>query len=147
MGAKKNMKRSVKRELPDGSIGYVQPFHISMEGMEKTVLCRNDDDYDAMVKAICVCARRKNVIVIIYAVVSNHCHVAVLALSQLAADCYAQEVKRMYSMWFSKRYGQTGIMKHVDIKALCLDTDWYVRNALAFISDKTGTRADNAYGR
>ena len=127
------MKRSVPRQMPDGSVRYVQPYHVSMEGQETIILCRDDEDYDAMVKIICVCARRKNVIVIIYAVVSNHSHVAILAINQEDADAFSEEIKRMYSMWFSRKYGRTGIMRKVDVKALLLDNDWYTRNALAYV--------------
>ena len=104
-----------------------------MKGMEKLVLFRDDADYDAMVKILCVCGRRKNIIVVIYAVVSNHCHVSVLAKSQAEAEQYGQEIKRMYSMWFHGKYGESGVLDGVDIKAIALDSDWYVRNALAYI--------------
>lgn len=127
------MKRIVHRKLPDGSFRNVQSYHVSMEGMEKVVLCRDDEDYDAMVKILCICARRKNVIIIVYAVVSNHCHAAVLAASQKAADAFGQEAKRMYSMWFSRRYGEQGALQKMDVKAIVLDTEWYIRNALAYI--------------
>ena len=36
-------------------------------------------------------------------------------------------------MWFRKKYRVEGIMKEADVKAICLDNDWYVRNALAYI--------------
>ena len=127
------MRRVVSRALPDGSVRYVQPYHISLEGLEDNVICRDDEDYDTMVKVICVCARRKNVIVIIYAVVSNHCHAAVLAVSQEEADNFAEEVKRVYSMWLARKYGLRGALKGVDVQALLLDTDWYTRNALAYV--------------
>ena len=127
------MTRIVHRKLPDGSFRNVQPFHISMEGLEKVVLCRDDQDYDALVKILCVCARRKNVIIVVYAVVSNHCHAAVLAVRQEDADAFGQEAKRMFSMWFSRRYGEHRTLQKMDVKAICLDTDWYVRNALAYI--------------
>lgn len=127
------MHRVVNHELPDGSIRQVYPFHISLEGLESRVLYRDDRDYDAMVKILCVAARRKNVIVIIYAVVSNHCHVAVLAAAQEDAYEYGQEIKRMYGMWFSRKYGENAVLQGVDVKAILLDTDWYVRNALAYI--------------
>ena len=104
-----------------------------MEGLEKVVLCRDDDDYDVLIKILCVCAQRKNVIIVVYAAVSNHSHIAVLAASQEHADAFGQEVKRMYSMWFSRRYGEQRVLQKMDIKAICLDTDWYVRNALAYI--------------
>ena len=119
--------------MPDGTVLYLAPFHLSMEGMETVVLCRDEEDYDAMVKIICVSAKRKNVIVVIYAVVSNHCHVALLAASQEDAEAYGVELKRMYSMWFSRKYGQKGLMRGVDIKALPLETNWHVRNSLAYI--------------
>lgn len=127
------MKRIVSRMLPDGTICNVQPFHVSMEGMEKSVLCRDAADYDAFVKIICVSARRKNVIVIIYAVVSNHSHIGVLARSQREADEYGQEVKRVCSMWLSHRYKESGLMQRVDVKAIPLETEWHIRNALAYI--------------
>lgn len=128
-----DMKRIVHRKLPDGSFRNVQPFHVSMEGLEKVVLCRDEDDYDVLIKILCICARRKNVIIVVYAAVSNHSHVAVLAASQEHADAFGQEVKRMYSMWFSRRYGEQRTLQKMDVKAICLDTEWYVRNALAYI--------------
>lgn len=127
------MERIVRRALPDGSLALVYPFHISLEGMENCILCRDEEDYDAMVKIIAVAARRKNVIVIIYAVVSNHCHVAVLARTQEAADSFGEEIKRVYSMWFSRKYSERRAMRNVDVRAILLDSNWYVRNALAYI--------------
>ena len=97
------------------------------------VLCRDDDDYDAMVKIICVSARRHHVIVIIYGVVSNHSHVAVLASKQEDVDQYACDLKKVYSMWFHRRYGERRVLHGVDVKCLPLDTDWHVRNVLAYI--------------
>ena len=127
------MRRVVTHELPDGSIRQLYPFHISMEGLETAILCRDDMDYDAMVKILCIAARRKNVIVVIYAVVSNHSHVAILAASQQGAHDYGQELKRMYAMWFRRKYGESSVLRRTDVKAILLDSDWYVRNALAYI--------------
>lgn len=104
-----------------------------MEGLERTILCRDEEDYDAMVKILCVSARRKNVLLVIYAVVSNHCHAVVLARYQQDADDYGEEVKRMAAMWFSRKYGESGVLKGTDVKAICLDSDWYVRSALAYV--------------
>lgn len=104
-----------------------------MAGLERTILCRDEEDYDAMVKILCVSARRKNVVLVIYAVVSNHCHAVVLARYQQDADDYGGEVKRMTAMWFSRKYGESGVLKGTDVKAICLDSDWYVRSALAYV--------------
>ena len=127
------MRRIVQRVLPDGTIGNVQPFHIYLEGLEKAVLCRDDKDYDAFVKIICLAARRKNVIVVIYVVVSNHSHATVLARCQDDADSYGEEVKKMASMWVSGRYGERKLLRGVDMNASCLDSDWYLRNTLAYV--------------
>jgi REP element-mobilizing transposase RayT len=131
------MKRIVTRTLPGGILARVQPFHVSLKGLENAVLCRDDHDYDTLVKYIAICARRKKVIVIIYAVVSNHCHEAVLARSQAEADAFGEELKRVYSMWFSRKYREERILQKVDAKAIALDNDWYVRNALAYIPNNS----------
>lgn len=124
---------AVLRVLPDGITSKVFPFHISFEGLEKNIICRDDEDCDQLVKTIAICSRRKNVIVIIYAVVSNHAHVAVLAKSYNNAKAYGEEVKRVYSMFFRRKYGETKALKETDIDVQFLDTEWYLRNALAYI--------------
>jgi len=127
------MKRIVTRKVPSGEMKNVQPFHISMKGLEKAILCRDVEDYGVMVKYIAICAKRKNVIVIIYCIVSNHCHVAILASTYQEACNYADELKRTYAQWFQIKYREKQILKKTDIQALFLDSDWYVRNALAYI--------------
>ena len=127
------MRRIVSRVLPDGSIRNVQPYHVCLEGLEQAILCRDDQDYDAFVKIICVAARRKNVIVVIYAVVSNHSHATILAQSQEDADAFGEEVKKMASMWVSGRYKERKLLRRTDMRAPCLDNDWYVRNTLAYV--------------
>ena len=121
------------RELPDGTISKVYPFHVSLEGLETKILCREESDYDAFVKIICVCAFRTNVILLIYAVVSNHAHCAILATDQSAADAFAAEVKRMYSMYFSRKYSDRSVLKGVDASAVYLYSDYYLRNAIAYV--------------
>lgn len=125
--------KPVARRLPDGRWAYVLPYHISFEGLEQNIICRDDKDCDLMVKTLAICARRKNVIIIIYAVVSNHAHVAVLARSFREALSYAEEVKRTYSMHFRRKYGEVKILRDADVNVQMLDTDWYLRNALAYI--------------
>lgn len=127
------MKRFVTRALPSGETRTVFPFHVCIKGAETAVHCRDDEDYDVYVKYIALCARRKNVIVIIYGVVSNHSHIAVLAARQGDADAFAQELKKMYSQWFRAKYHESKILHRADAQAILLDNDWYVRNALAYI--------------
>ena len=121
------------RMSPHGTLLRLLPFHVCMECLQDAVLCRDEEDYDALVKILAVCAFRKDVIIVIYVGVSNHCHLVVLAGSQADADAFGAEVKRMYAMWFSRKYGERGVMRGVTVSAIWLDTDWYVRNALAYV--------------
>lgn len=136
------MRRVVERELPSGKTCRVHPFHVCLKGTESSVLCRDDEDYDTMIKIMAVAALRKDVIIVIYTVVSNHFHVVVLAESQSAADSFAEEVKRVYSMWFSRKYGEKGVMRREQSTAIWLDDNNYVRNALAYVPRNA---LDNGY--
>lgn len=127
------MKRIVFRKLPSGEYANVQPYHISMKGLETALLCRDEEDYGVLVKYIAICSHRKNVIVIIYAAVSNHCHIAVLSQSYVEACNYAEELKRIYAQWIHSKYREIKLLKNVDVQAILLDNDSYVRNALAYI--------------
>lgn len=127
------MRRFVTRKLPDGQVRTVHPFHMSLEGKDTAVLCRDDDDYDAMVKIMCVAAWKGNVIVIIYAVVSNHCHAAVLATDRSQAEKYGKEIKRIYSMWLRRKYGEKNYLDKTSSQAIPMETNSHIRNALAYI--------------
>lgn len=123
----------VERKLPDGRISDVRPFHISFEGMESALLCRDEEDYDQMVKNIFIRALKSNVIVIIYCVVSNHAHIAVLAETREIVRNYANDIKRVQSMWLHKKYGEVNVLldKKPDIREI--ETMSYARNVLAYI--------------
>lgn len=127
------MVRAVFRTLPDGSVRSVQPFHVSLEGLKSAIICRDEEDYDAVEKIICICSKRKNVLIIIHTIVSNHAHIAILAEDLNSAQAYAEEIKRMIAMWIRKKYGEQNLMKGVDAKAIGLDNNWHIRNALAYI--------------
>lgn len=127
------MKRIVIRTLPSGEQANVQPYHISMKGLKTAILCRDEEDYGVLVKYIAICSHRKNVIVIIYTAVSNHCHIAVLAKSYVEACEFAEELKRIYAQWIHTKYREKKLLRNVDVQAILLDNDSYVRNALAYI--------------
>ena len=127
------MIRVVTRKLPDGTVREVSPFHMSLEGNETAVLCRDDDDYDTMVKVMCTSAWRHNVIIIIYVVVSNHAHAAVLAHDHRHAQRFGEETKRIFSMWLHHKYGERNFMDGTSVQALPMESNAHVRNALAYI--------------
>ena len=127
------MERSVVRKLPDGSVRRVEPYHVCVKGLEDAVLCRDAEDYDLMVKTLAVCAWRNNVIIITYNVVSNHSHTAVLSHRQEEAQAFGEDCKKVYSMYFRRKYNEEGVLRRVKVKALWLDNPFYLRNTLAYI--------------
>ena len=127
------MERSVVRKLPDGSTKCVEPYHVCLKGLETAILCRDDEDYDVMVKVLAVCAWRHNVVIVTYSVVSNHTHSAVLAAKWEDAQAFGEDCKKVYSMYFQHKYGEEGILRRVKVKALWLDNPFYLRNTLAYI--------------
>ncbi|MBR1406455.1 MAG: hypothetical protein IJ578_05935 [Bacteroidales bacterium] len=126
-------QRIALRTMPDGSSRLLYPFHISLEGLEDVVLCRDDEDYDVMVKHIFVCALRKKVRVVDYIVMSNHAHIVILAVNRETANDFSIEIKRIYSQYFFNKYKQRKILLRTGIHIQYLDSDWYLRNALAYI--------------
>lgn len=121
------------RRLPDGEETFVFPFHVSLEGLEQCIICRDDADCDAMVKSLCVCAYRKNVIIIIYAVASNHAHAAVLARKGEDAQAFGDELKRNYSLKFKNRYGECNVLRRTSVDVRSIGDMRYLRNVLAYV--------------
>lgn len=111
----------------------VSPFHVSLEGLESATICRDEEDYDVMVKNIFLCARRRNVIVIIYAVVSNHAHIAVLGKDLISTKRFSDHLKQVQSMWLHRKYGDEKILFRKKADISIIDTVQYARNVLAYI--------------
>ena len=125
--------KSVVREMPDGSARSVFPFHLSLEGLEKAIICRDEEDYDLMVKYIFLCALSKNVIVVTYVVVSNHMHAILLSENIAGAVACGDEIRRRYAMWFSHKYHERKLYHDKCVDVQWLDTDYYLRNAIAYV--------------
>ena len=126
-------ERITTRQLPDGFVSKVYPFHISLEGMESVVLCRTPDDYDTMIKYFHVCTWVNNVLVIIDVAMSNHGHLAVLAMDLDSARRAGESIKKNYSQYFTWKYGERRTLLRADVNVQYLDSDWYLRNTLAYI--------------
>lgn len=139
-------ERVVSRMLPDGSTRKVYPFHISLEGMESVLLCRDNEDYDQLEKAFYLSAYKNNSLVITHIAMSNHGHLGLLAPSMETALLVGENIKKHHSQYISWKYNEPGILSrsHVDIQYL--DSDWYVRHALAYIprnANDTGYRIED----
>ena len=126
-------QRIVSRALPDGSTARVFPFHLSLEGLESNLLCRDEEDYDVVEKFMYISAWECNLLVISHVVMSNHGHMGVLAPGIEYVLRLAENLKQRTSMYIAKKYGEHNVLLGTSADVQLLDTEWYVRNALAYI--------------
>lgn len=139
-------QRIVSRELPDGTTEKVYPFHISLEGLEKNLLCREEEDYGIVEKLIFVSAWENNCLIIIHIVMSNHGHIGVLAPSLDHAYKLAETLKKRCSMFIARKYNEHHVLAKTSTCIQLLDSEWYVRNTLAYIprnAKDTGMRIED----
>ncbi len=139
-------QRIVTRALPDGSTSKVYPFHISMEGLENNLLCREEEDYAVVEKLMFVSALESNCNIIIHIVMSNHGHASVLAPSWKDAFRMSEALKKRCSMFISSKYKERNVLARTSACIQLLDSDWYVRNVLAYIprnANDTGQRIED----
>lgn len=128
-----SFQRIVTRTLPDGSIRKVYPFHISLEGMESITLCRDEEDYGHLEKCFYIACWMCNCLPIIGIAMSNHGHLALLAEAMAVAQKVGELIKKRHSQYISWKYNEKSILGRSDINVQYLDSEWYVRNALAYI--------------
>lgn len=139
-------QRIVTRSLPDGNTAKVYPFHISMEGLENNLLCREEEDYAVIEKLMFVSAMECNCIIVIHIVMSNHGHACVLAPSWNNACQMSETLKKRCSMFISGKYNERHLLARTSACVQLLDSDWYVRNTLAYIprnAKDTGQRIED----
>ena len=101
--------------------------------METALLCKDDEDYDHLEKCFYVSAHMANCIVIIAIAMSNHGHCSLLAESIESAFNTASLITKRHSQYLSWKYKEKAVLARSDISVKYLDSDWYVRNALAYI--------------
>ena len=118
---------------PDGSGVLLFPFHSCLKGLESKILFRDEEDYEVYVKMIFICAKRTGVTVVMYGVVSNHSHECILSDTLERARIFGEKLKVMYSKYYHNKYKEEGVLKRVKVTTLSIDTDWYLRNVLAYI--------------
>ena len=129
-------QRIVTRKLPDGDVAKV----------ESTLLCRDDEDYDHLEKCFYVSAWVNNCMVVMEIAMSNHGHCSLLAPRQENAFAAAAHIKKRHSQYLSWKYNEKELLSRSDVCVKYLDTDWYVRNALAYIprnANDAGVRVED----
>lgn len=139
-------QRIVSRTLPDGTIARVFPFHISLEGLESNLICREEEDYAVVDKLMFVSAWACNTLIIIEIVMSSHGHIGLLAPSLEHARKTAEVLKQKCSMYLAYKYNERHVLRDTEAYVQLLENDWHVRNVLAYIPRnivETGIRIED----
>lgn len=126
-------QRVVERLLPDGSVAKVYPFHVCLEGTESVLLCQDDEDFDHLEKSFYLGALDANALVVSEIVLATRGLCTVLAVNWEGAEAVGEFVKKRHSQFLTKKYEQRQVMARTRISVQYLDTDEFVRNALAYI--------------
>ena len=139
-------QRIVQRKLPGGDIAKVYPFHLSLQGMKDILICRDEEDYDHLEKSFYLGALANNALVVSEIAMSTHGHCALLATRWEVAADVGEHIKKRHSQYLSRKYGDHNVLARTRISVQYLDSDRYVRNALAYIprnASETGTRIED----
>jgi hypothetical protein len=126
-------QRVVERILPDSSVAKVYPFHVCLEGTESVLLCQDDEDFDHLEKSFFLGALDANALVVSEIVLATRGLCAVLAVNWEGAEAVGEFVKKRHSQYIAKKYGERNVMARTRISVQYLDSDRYLRNALAYI--------------
>lgn len=96
---------------------------------------------------ITLSAHKCATILVHYVVVSNHVHIILLAAEDTDAGNVAEEIKKTYSMWMRRKYNEIKVLNRLEIKVLALDSLWYLRNAIAYVTRNSldNSRSIDAY--
>ena len=125
-------ERIITRTLSDGRRVRLFPFHLSFEGLEKAILCRDNEDYDVAVKYLALAAHRAGIIIVTYVVVSNHLHCVVLSRDMDSVLSFTGDYKKRYAMWLRRKYSESKVLQSCNVDIQYLDSDRYLRNAVAY---------------
>ena len=97
------------------------------------MLCQDDEDFDHLEKSFFLGALDANALVVSEIVLATRGLCAVLAVNWEGAEAVGEFVKKRHSQFLAKKYEQRQVMARTRISVQYLDTDEYVRNALAYI--------------
>ncbi|MCM1178540.1 MAG: transposase [Clostridium sp.] len=111
----------------------VHVFHVCTRGLESRMIFLDDKDYRQAVRIVAFSAFSARISVIAYCLMDNHVHVMLSAEDKESVNSFANNFKKEYSRYFSRRYSASKIFRGVDvsIKEMC-DVP-YMRNCIAYI--------------
>ena len=96
-------------------------------------MCKDEEDYDLAVKYLHLACRAARISIVAYCFVSNHFHCILLAPDRERIEAMLPDFKKRFAMYYASKYGVESPLRHAQFFAVYLDSDRYLRNAVAYV--------------
>lgn len=129
-----NIGKHRKQKMEIDNLTHNLPlWHICIQGLNNIDIVRDNKDRYMFLKKMAVAfyARERPGNIVAYCLLDNHFHIMALGNKDSCKDAY-EELKKTYSQYYSQRYGQTKLLKHIpDAQNLCDNRD-YQKDAIGY---------------
>jgi putative transposase len=114
---------------------YVEgcPLHVIQRGNNRLPTFGDANDFLFYRTCLSFSARKHQVAVHAYVLMTNHVHALVSPGSRIAVPKMMQSIGRVYVAYFNKRYARTGTLWEGRYKAAVVDTDRYFLTCMRYI--------------
>lgn len=97
-------------------------YHLVLSSGTPDVICRDNHDYTSLENSIALSVLKAGIILLAYAVMSTHCHIALICTSP---DYFIKILKIIYTKHFNIKYRRRGILFEQD--TYCHPVTGYLR--------------------
>jgi putative transposase len=121
--------------MPRRSIIYVPDLsvHVFPRGINGGAIVRDEDDRDRLLRVIVNAARRHDLEIHAFALMSTHYHLIVTPTSEGALAKTMQQIGIRQTLYFNRKYGRTGTLWNERYGAALLDDERYWYNCLRYV--------------
>lgn len=110
-----------------------QPQHIIQRGNNREPIFAGDEDYPFYLDCLQDAARRNELSIHAYILMTNHVHLLASPHTQQSIPKTLQSVGRRYVQYFNTTYGRTGTLWEGRYKATIIDSDRYLLTCMRYI--------------
>lgn len=107
-------------------------YHVCSEGLEKSLIFRNREEFITGMNYIAVCVCKFNVCILCFCLMGNHFH---FILSGAYEDCwrFGNEYKRMCAMMMKRFQGKGEALRNIEVQIKKITDRHYLEAAIAYV--------------
>jgi len=108
-------------------------FHICIKGHDSITIYTDEEDYSTSVNYIAIAQYRSNISILAYCQMPNHSHFVMETDSDDDIMHFIIRYKRLYSMYFNRKYREYKIFRRQDILIKKINSLHYLRQCIAYV--------------